>query len=190
MFNLAKRADGTHKYEIEKQLNSSILKRLGDCLLIPRRDFQYDFLGYQSIDLDGGKGSAKGSCVKDTWCSYESESSDTFIFCEGISTSSALFKATKFNVISVFYAENLIGVSQQFRQRYPSAQFYIGADDDFVRGSSKNTGLEAAARAASLSQAHVIRPFSKDGIRRKQDFCDVLKHDGIKWLKKSVRGQM
>lgn len=188
-FSISSEAKESHPYLKSHRVMPHGIREYGKLLLIPMYNLKGKLCAFQDIDYEGRKHCGKGSKIKNLYFPI-GEIIDKVIFCEGFATGAAIYQATKIPVVVTFNENNLRNIPELFREKLPRAKFYIAADDDFKPGGSKNVGINAAHLSAKKSCSRVIIPLSKDGKRRKQDFCDVLVRDGLKYLTKILKEQI
>lgn len=98
---------------------------------------------------------------------------------EGLATVAAGVQATGLPGVVAFDAGNLLSVAEVVRElAAPGADIIILADDDQKPGDPKNTGIEAAHKAANAINGRVALP----GMGKKADFWDVLHELGAEAL--------
>lgn len=189
IYSISKLAKESHPYLKSHLVQPYGIRQYGELLLIPMFNLKCKLCAFQYIDTKGNKKYPRGSRIKNLFYKI-GEFGSKIIFCEGFATGTAIHQATKLPVIVTFNENNLRNVPSLFREKLPRTEFYIAADDDFRPGGSCNVGIQAAQIAAKRSRARVITPSSRDYIRRKQDFCDVLIRDGMHFLKKILEEQI
>ena len=108
---------------------------------------------------------------------------------EGYSTAATIYEATNALTVVAFDAGNLLSVAKQIKDKYPSAQIIICADDDFK--SEGNPGLTAANKAASEINAKVAIPKFKGKRKDKDtDFNDLYCLEGKGAVLKCLRNPL
>lgn len=110
----------------------------------------------------------------------------TVIVAEGYSTAASLHAATRLPVVVAFDAGNLRAVAEALKEKDPSADLVIAADDDHK--NERNTGLVKAEEAAKAVGGLVMQPALDLGEKAKgmTDFNDIMLSRGIEGLKASL----
>jgi len=170
----AKPAPANHPYLQRKQIDAhgilyGAVLSYGNALIIPIYGTQSPFIGevqnVQSINAKGNKyflpaGKKAGGYYPIQWIEGA-----PIVICEGFSTGATLAEHyTPFSsVICAFDAGNLLPVAKAFRAQYPTAQIILAGDNDrFTKEglpAGKNTGIEAATKAAKLINAEISIPY-------------------------------
>lgn len=162
-----------------------------DYLLVPMYDMTGELWSLQQIadgkrfKSDNGeyrdKNFLQGGRKKGCFCPV----GDTFrgaskvLIGEGLATVAAGVQATGLPGVVAFDAGNLLSVAEVVRElAAPGADIIILADDDQKPGDPKNTGMEAATKAAHAINGRVALP----GMGKKADFWDVLHELGTEAL--------
>lgn len=162
-----------------------------DYLLVPAYDKTGDIRTLQQIS-DGNrfgdgtrnktflKGGRKSGCFCPVGATFrEIRNASKVLIGEGLATVAAGVQATGLPGVVAFDAGNLLAVSKVVRElAAPGADIIILADDDQKPGDPKNTGMEAATKAAHAINGRVALP----GMGKKADFWDVLHELGAEAL--------
>lgn len=184
-----------HPYLVKKHLKSGFNARQNakGALVIPLWNAEAQLTGVQRILPDGSKLFPAG-LVKSGLYSYIPEGSqpvkeNTVLICEGWATGCSLSEATGCAVVVALDAGNLPKVAPVVREKCPSAEIIICADNDrwTKRGGAPwNPGLEYAEKAAKACGGSVVSPefASLDG--KPTDFNDLCVREGAE----AVRGQV
>ena len=100
------------------------------------------------------------------------------IFCEGWATGCSLHQATGLPVVVCFSAAGIASIATAFRQRCPTAQFILAADND-------PAGIDACQRAAAaISNARVV---VAAGVGNKGDFNDIHVKNGLDEVARQIQ---
>ncbi|MCB1660389.1 MAG: PriCT-2 domain-containing protein, partial [Pseudomonadales bacterium] len=151
-----------------------------DSLVIPLVDNQGNTHSLQFISPTGEKrflpkGNKQGH--------YHVISGDTtrILLCEGYATGASLHQATGCMVVVAFDASNLLAVSQTIRQAFAKSVLIICADNDHTK--PKNTGLEAAKKAALEVHGLLAYPDFDQEQSELKDFNDLAQTQGLEAVK-------
>lgn len=154
-----------------------------DSLVIPLMDNQNKIHSLQFISPTGDKrflaqGNKQGH--------YHVIKGDTakILICEGYATGASLHQATGFMVIVAFDASNLLAVSQTIRQAFTDNVLIICADNDHTK--PKNTGLEAATKAALAVNGLLAYPLFSQAQSELKDFNDLAQTQGLDAVKTAL----
>lgn len=90
---------------------------------------------------------------------------------EGYATAASIHLATGHACLAAFNAGNLSAVARLARERYPSREIIVCADNDLRPDDRPNTGVEAATRAAQAAGAKLAVCPAHEG--RATDFNDL-----------------
>ena len=93
------------------------------------------------------------------------------LIAEGYATAASLHLATGHACLVAFNAGNLEAVARMARERYPSRELVLCADNDVRPDDRPNTGVEAATRAAQAAGAKLAVCPAHEG--RPTDFNDL-----------------
>lgn len=152
-----------HPYLIRKNVNPYGTRIFKGSLVVPVMDIQRNIWSLQFILENGDKTFLKGGKTKE--CLYLMGAVDgntkALTICEGFATAATLYEINNETVsnmptICTFSAGNIEPVTRIFRNKHPSLMIIIAADNDQYKG--KNTGLEAAEKAAARYRCKVIYP--------------------------------
>ena len=167
-----------HPYlQAKKVLPLGILEN-DNYLVIPMQDIDGKVWSFQTIKPDGTKLFMPGGRIKDCFHLIGGPVTDQVFICEGFATGANLFMhgntiGTKGQPIAVaFNAGNLKGVALAFRQKYPSINITIAADNDIE--TQDNPGLTRAKEAAALVGGRYIWPNFTDMNFTGTDFNDYV----------------
>lgn len=154
-------ADPSHPYLVRKNVSGEGLRQAGSTLLVPMLDDGGRVWNLQSIYPDGAKFFAKGGRQEGLHFIIGSIN-ETVVIGEGYSTLATVRRATGHPVVIAFAASNLAAVAMSIRERFPSAEIVLAADDDAHLLANpkiqKNLGVEAAKKAARAVGGRIAMP--------------------------------
>jgi len=101
---------------------------------------------------------------------------------EGLATVAAAVSATGLPGVVAFDAGNLLSVAEVVRRLAPGAEIVMLADDDTKDDTDRNTGIEAATRAALAVGGRLAVP----DLGRKSDFWDLWNEQGPEAVREAV----
>lgn len=173
----------SHPYAVRKRLDFGPLVRRGDycghdCLIVPMYGQDKLIRSLQAI-ADGPvftgerdktflAGGRKKGCFFPIGPTFIGAS--RVLIAEGVATGAAVHDATGLPVVVAFDAGNLLPVGEVVRRLAAhGAEIVFCADDDQKPGTDRNTGLEAARKAAEATGGKVVVP----ALGKKADFWDV-----------------
>ena len=137
---------------------------------------------YQRIWPDGTKRFMGGGSSKGGFYPILGESSVVCV-CEGYATGWTINQATGYLVLCAFNAGGLATVAEMAKEKYPSAEIKICADNDHTK--EKNVGLMMGTKAAKLVGGSVVYPDSLDGV---SDFNDLATVSGMEAVAICISG--
>jgi len=149
-----------HPYLIRKKIKPIYIRQYGDNLVIPIYDFSGNLQSLQTIQPDGFKLFEEGSSYRNGYLPMGESIVAPIRLCEGYSTGASIYEAIGSPVLICFTANNLINIAKWIRNKYPSLEIHICADDDRKTELKigKNVGLLSAIEAAKSIKAHVVYP--------------------------------
>lgn len=164
-------ANNVHAYLQRKQVCSHGLHVDGTNILISVSDLSGRIQSIQTIGVDGKKLFMRGGKVAGgVYRIGEFTPGSTCIICEGFATAATIHEQSGHCVLAAFTAKNLKPVAQAIRQRYPSIDLVIAADND--RFTNGNPGVMAATDAARATGAKLLIPEFPEGATG-TDFNDL-----------------
>lgn len=187
-----------HKYLQDKGIEVFGLKQVeldgSSRLVVPLRNIDGDFRGYQTIDDAGQKRFFAGMEKRGNFhlIGGEKDLSQTeIVLCEGYATGASLHMATNKPVAVAFDAGNLQAVAEKLREKYPQAQITICADNDHAMkrdGQPYNVGVEKAKLAARKVNGKVKVPTFTDREKAQglTDFNDLHKARGLEAVRRQT----
>ena len=90
---------------------------------------------------------------------------------EGYATAASIHMATGYACLAAFNAGNLSAVARMAREKYPTREIILCADNDVRQDDRPNTGVEAATTAARETEARLAVCPAHEG--RPTDFNDL-----------------
>lgn len=181
-----------HEYATSKQVPFGPEVRRGvwhqrdwqDALLIPAFDENGTLVSLQAINNNGSKDFLTEGKISGSFCPIGPSflTAEKICIVEGYATGAAVHDATGLPVIVAFDAGNLLKVGQMLRRICPEAELIFCADDDSKPDTDRNTGIEAATRAAEATNGKVAEP----GIGRKADFHDTWREYGPEFVRHAI----
>ena len=156
-------------------------------VIVPMRNINGDFRGFQAIAPDGQKAFATGVEKKGNFHLIGDEKNlgrAEILLCEGYATGASLHMATGKPVAVAFDSGNLTPVAEAIRGKYPRAAITICADNDHAQkrdGKPHNVGVIKAREAANKVRGIVKVPsFTAEEKRAGlTDFNDLHKWRGL-----------
>jgi len=178
----ANKADLTHRYLINKNIESYGLRQLGRTLLIPVLD-RDKICSLQYVLPDGTKKFMPGGKVKGGSFAIGNMNEDILYICEGYATAATIHKATGKPVVIAFNSGNLKKIAETYKKKHSSKTIIIASDNDIAteKKTGTNTGIEAARKAANAIDAKIsICPVNSD-------FNDLQKKQGLNAVKNALK---
>ena len=147
-----------HAYLTRKGIQPHGAKMEGDKLLMALRDTEGMVHSLQTIAPDGSKMFMSGGRV--TGCYFGiGKPEGVLIVCEGFATGASIHECTGHAVAVAFNAGNLDAVAVALRNKYPTHQIVIAADNDLQ--TPGNPGIAKATAAAQSAGAALAVPVFK-----------------------------
>lgn len=110
------------------------------------------------------------------------------LVCEGYATGVSLYACSGLAVAVAFDAGGLATVAGILRERWPSADVVVAADNDAFKEG--NPGLTAARRAADRAGVRVAFPIFQDHEGRWKDWNDLHQRGGADEVRQQLAGQL
>lgn len=178
--------DGTHAspehgYLVRKGIQPNGARVTGDGrLMIPLYDEHGVISSLQYIAVDGDKKyHPSGATGERFW--HLGEKSDTIYISEGFATAATIYETTNQLTIIAFSASNLVPVTRIIKEKYPSSNIVIVADND-----ESGVGLKYADQASAKYGVSVIMPPEKgdanDYVQNGGDLKSLLTMQKKDWL--------
>lgn len=146
-------------------------------LMVPVCNTDGEIRTLQYIRADGEKRFEKDAEKKKNFFKISGDDS-TLILAEGYSTAASIHAATGQTVVVAFDAGNLIEVARVVKERYPSSEIIVAADNDQWKKAIGNPGVEAATDAAIATDAKIAIPQFRDLETKPTDFNDLFTLEG------------
>ncbi len=156
-------------------------------LMVPVYGSDGKLVSLQYIANDGEKRFLTGGRKKGGFFVIKGKFSPLFI-CEGVATGLSIGESTKGTVLCAFDAGNLEPVAAFVRQKFPSREIVICADDDHA--NPENPGVNKATAAALAVDAliavpHFQEPFDGTG-KPRTDFNDLHQTEGVDQVREQL----
>jgi len=180
----------SHPYLTLKKIKPCGVRTLynGALLAIPLRDTEGSVHTLQLIDADGRKRFLKGGAVGGHFFTIPGHDHTVYV-AEGFATAASINEATGCIAVAATNDKNLLPVAEAVRQKYPSAEIVLCADDDHK--TKGNPGLRAARAAARAVNATVVAPeFGQNRRDKDTDFNDLATFIGPDAVKRSIAATM
>jgi putative DNA primase/helicase len=182
------KAENTHPYLLKKQIDAWGIYLHDNKLIVPLHDTSGELHSLQFINAEGDKTFLYGGQIKGC---FHMIGKPQAVICiaEGYATAATIYKATGYAVAVAFNANNLEPVGQALKKKFPTAQFLVCGDDDWL--TVNNPGETQARKAALAIGAGLLLPeFNADRPNKATDFNDMCALYGIEavnlMIKKSV----
>jgi phage/plasmid primase-like uncharacterized protein len=154
-------ADPDHIYLRQKGVTVPGLRQKADKLVIPVYNGDGRLQAVQTIDSNGTK-SFEGPLSGGYF--YFGEGDDKFVISEGLATAASLHAILGVKAVVAFTANNLVKVAKTLRKKNPTAEIFIGVDDDETGTGetwAKRAAAEVGAKIASPPFNRQLYPYSK-----------------------------
>src|SRR6478609_1863040 len=168
-----------HPYLKRKGISPHLARLASDGrLIVPLFDADGNLSTLQYIDADGDKKYHPGGKAKAGLCQIgafplpgDAKASGKIYIAEGYATSATIYEATGMACIAAYSAGNLESVAMTVRNRFPSAEIVIVADNDkFDERQKIYPGRHFADLAAAASGATVVMPPGDPGSGDTNDY--------------------
>jgi len=168
-----------HPYLKRKGISPHLARLASDGrLIVPLFDADGNLSTLQYIDADGDKKYHPGGKAKAGLCQIgafplpgDVKASGKIYIAEGYATSATIYEATGMACIAAYSAGNLESVAMIVRNRFPSAEIVIVADNDkFDERQKIYPGRHFADLAAAVSGATVVMPPGDPGSGDANDY--------------------
>ena len=199
-WDTASAAHPLHKYILKKQLiGVHGAKLLGDVLLVPYRSIDGQVQTIQKISSDGTKRFQTNAPKLGHFCflpgareliegverhadleaeALPQETTPRCWICEGWATGCSINEATGDDVIVGADAGNLMPVAKAVREKWPTTEFVIAADNDKYKNNG-NTGGAAALKIFDEYNIPFVYPDFAEG-EELSDWNDYAAKNGLK----------
>ncbi|MGD9662809.1 MAG: toprim domain-containing protein [Porticoccaceae bacterium] len=184
-----------HPYAIQKRVPFGEFVTCGpwrkkgwsDALLVPLTNISGDLTTISAINVDGKKDLLYGGLKQGSFYALGTPApGGTVYIAEGVATGASIHESTGGPVACAIDAGNMFYVAKAIREKFPNITIVICADDDQAPDTSKNTGLEAAHKAAKEVNGLVAEP----GLGRKADWWDLWNEQGADAVRAALDGAM
>lgn len=157
------------------------LRQRGDLLVLPLRDSAGELHSLQIIGADGTKRFLFGGCVTGCYFTVADVPDGPLVIAEGFATAASIAEGTGLATVAAMNAGNLLAVAKALRERFPSREIIIAADND--QFTDCNPGEAKAAEAAKTVRARLAVPQFKNTTTKPTDFNDLAQLEGLDIVK-------
>ena len=140
----------------------------------------------QFIGADGGKRFLTGGKIAGCFFTLADDSDSPLVICEGYATGASIREATGYAVVCAMNCGNLLAVSKALREKFPTRDIIIGADNDQL--TPGNPGLAKATESAKAIGARLAVPQFSDTTTKPTDFNDLHQLEGLTTMKTQIQG--
>jgi putative DNA primase/helicase len=171
-------------------LTAKAVKIFGDvrgyrgALVLPLRDTNGELHSLQFIGADGTKRFLSGGRVAGCCFTLAEKQDGALVICEGYATGASIHEATGFAVVCAMHAGNLLAVSKSLREKFPSREIIVCADND--AWTDGNPGITKADEAAKTIHAKLAVPQFADASTKATDFNDMATLAGLGEVKRQI----
>ena len=149
-------APADHPYLLDREVKSHGLRLYKGALVIPLYDCAGTLHSLQFIDEDCNKRFLSGGRKKACHFFIEGED-ESLCIAEGYATAASVHALTGYPVITAFDAGNLLPVSKAMREKFPTRDIILCADNDIDK--PQNIGLIKGTEAAQAIGARLAYPY-------------------------------
>jgi putative DNA primase/helicase len=167
------------------KIPSDVREHLG-ALVLPLRDVDGELHSLQFIGADGGKRFLTGGKIAGCFFTLADKPDSPLVICEGYATGASIHEATSYAVVCAMNCGNLLAVSKALREKFPTRDIIIGADNDQL--TDGNPGLAKATEAAKAIGARLAVPQFNDTTTKPTDFNDLHQLEGLTTMKDQIEG--
>jgi len=168
----------THAYLEHKGVNNfGNLREFRGALVLPLRDIQGELHSLQFIGIDGSKKFLTGGRIAGCFFTISDKFDGAIVISEGYATGASIHEATGLATLSAMNCGNLLAVVKALRERFPSREIIVAADNDVW--TDGNPGLTKASEAAKAIRAKFAVPQFKDVTAKPTDFNDMAALAGL-----------
>ena len=155
-------------------------------LVLPLHDVDGEVHSLQFIGADGGKRFLTGGKIAGCFFTLADDSDSPLVICEGYATGASIREATGYAVVCAMNCGNLLAVSKALREKFPTRDIIIGADNDQL--TPGNPGLAKATESAKAIGARLAVPQFSDTTTKPTDFNDLHQLEGLTTMKTQIQG--
>jgi putative DNA primase/helicase len=180
----------SHGYLESKKVQNHGLKRCTEgsyagWLMVAGYNAAGELCTVQYINRDGQKRFETDSQKKGAFFEITGDG-NKIIIAEGYSTAASIYEAAGHTVIVAFDAGNLQHVAKVIREKHPTAEIVLAADNDQWKPDIGNTGVESAKDAATGIDAKIAIPEFKDTATEPTDFNDLANLEGFEAVRATI----
>jgi putative DNA primase/helicase len=175
---------------LHRYLTHKAVKIFGDVreyrggLVLPLRDANGELHSLQFIGADGTKRFLSGGRIAGCFFIVTDKPDGALVIAEGLATAASVAEATGLETVAAMNCGNLLAVSKALREKYPSREIIIAADND--AWTDDNPGLTKATEAAKSICARLAVPQFKDATTKPTDFNDLQQLQGADTVKTQI----
>jgi len=175
---------------LNRYLTRKAAKVFGDvreyrgALVLPLRDIDGELHSLQFIGADGMKRFLSGGRIAGCFFTLADKPESPLAICEGYATGASVHEATGFAVVCALNCGNLLAVSKALREKFPSREIIVCADNDQV--TDGNPGVTKATEAAKAIKAKLVLPKFADASKKSADFNDMAALAGLAEVKRQI----
>jgi len=141
-------------------------------LVLPLRDINGELHSVQFIAADGLKKFLSGGRIAGCFFGLADKPDGPLVLCEGYATGASIHEATDRATVCAMHCGNLMAVARALRQKFPSREIVVAADNDAWKDG--NPGLSKAREAALAIGAKLAVPQFTYVTSRPTDFNSPL----------------
>ncbi len=155
-------------------------------LVVPLCDVNGELHSLQFIGPEGGKRFLAGGKIAGCFFTLADKTDSPLVICEGYATGASIHEATSYAVVCAMNCGNLLAVSKALREKFPTRDIIICADNDQL--TDGNPGLVKATEAAKVTSARLAVPQFNDTTTKPTDFNDLHQLEGLTTMKTQIQG--
>jgi len=175
----------SHGYLERKGVNAfGGVREYRGALALPLRDADGELHSLQFIGADGGKRFLSGGRVAGCFFTVADKADGTLVICEGFATGASVHEATGLATVAGMNAGNLLAVAKSLREKFPSRELIVAADND--QWTDGNPGLAKATEAALAIGAKLAVPTFIDVTMKPTDYNDLHQLQGLDIVKAQI----
>lgn len=153
-------------------------------LVLPLRDATGELHSLQFIGADGEKRFLSGGKISGCFVTISDKPDGALVVCEGYATGASVHEATGFATICALHAGNLLTVCKALREKFPSREIIIAADND--QFTENNPGIKMATDAAKAIGAKLVAPTFTNVSTKPTDFNDLHEFASLAEVKRQI----
>lgn len=175
----------THAYLTAKGVQPhGEIRQWRGALVVPLRDVNGELHSLQFIGADGTKRFLSGGRIVGCFFTLADTPDGSLVIAEGFATAASIAEATGLATVAAMNAGNLLAVAKALREKLPSREIIIAADND--AWTEGNPGVTKATEAAKAIGARLAVPVFADVTVRPTDFNDLAALAGLVEVKRQI----